>query len=52
MRAVQAVRDGEHPESVATGLGMHRKTVYGWVAKYNEDGWAALKARLCNEPIR
>ncbi len=24
---------------------MHRKTVYGWVATYNEGGWAALKAR-------
>lgn len=45
MRAVQAVLDGQHPESVALALGMHRKTVYGWVAKYNEGGWAALKAR-------
>uniref|UniRef100_UPI00389AA1FC helix-turn-helix domain-containing protein n=1 Tax=Mycobacterium sp. HUMS_1102779 TaxID=3383487 RepID=UPI00389AA1FC len=45
MRAVQAVLDGQHPESVALALGMHRKTVYGWVATYNEGGWAALKAR-------
>ena len=45
MRAVQAVLDGEHPESVAAALGMHRTTVYGWVAKYHEGGWAALKAR-------
>lgn len=45
MRAVQAVLDGQHPESVAAAHGMHRKTVYGWVAKYNEGGWAALKAR-------
>lgn len=45
MRAVQAVLDGQHPESVALALGMHRKTVYGWMAKYNEGGWAALKAR-------
>ena len=45
MRAVQAVLDGQHPESVAAAHGMHRKTVYGWVAKYNEGGWAALKAK-------
>ena len=45
MRAVQAVLGGEHPESVAAALGMHRTTVYGWVAKYHEGGWAALKAR-------
>lgn len=29
MRAVQAVLDGQHPESVAAAHGMHRKTVYG-----------------------
>src|SRR5215210_2890968 len=45
LRAVAAVEAGTHPEDVAASLGMHRKTVYGWLAKYREGGEAALKAR-------
>ena len=34
-----------HPEDVAAALGLHRKTVYGWVKKYREGGRGALLAR-------
>jgi len=44
-RAVQRVIDGAHPEEVAEALGLHRKTVYGWLAKFREGGWDALRAR-------
>jgi transposase len=45
MRAVERVEAGAHPEDVAAALGMHRKTVYGWLAKYREGGKDALRAR-------
>jgi transposase len=45
IRAVEQVESGAHPEDVAETLGLHRKTVYGWLAKYREGGKAALKAR-------
>ena len=45
LRAVDQVAAGVHPEDVADTLGMHRKTVYGWVAKLREGGRDALKAR-------
>jgi transposase len=45
MRAVEQVAAGAHPEDVAVTLGLHRKTVYGWVARYREGGADALKAR-------
>ncbi|WP_020579654.1 helix-turn-helix domain-containing protein [Actinopolymorpha alba] len=32
IRAVQQVEAGAHPEEVAATLGMHRKTVYRWLA--------------------
>lgn len=44
-RAVEQVEGGEHPEQVARALGLHRKTVYGWLAKYREGGKDALRAR-------
>jgi transposase len=44
-RAVQRVIDGAHPEEVAETLGLHRKTVYGWLAKFREGGWDALRAK-------
>lgn len=44
-RAVQAVAAGEHPEDVAAALGMHRHTVYGWLAKQRTGGTEALRAR-------
>ena len=45
LRAVDQVVAGAHPEDVATALGLHRKTVYGWLAKYREGGTEALRAR-------
>ena len=45
MRAVDQVGEGAHPEDVAAALGLHRKTVYGWLAKYREGGKDALKAQ-------
>ena len=44
-RAVGQVEQGAHPEDVAAALGLHRKTVYDWLAKYREGGKDALKAR-------
>ena len=45
LRAVDAVAAGQYPEDVAATLGMHRKTVYGWLAKAREGGRGALAAR-------
>jgi transposase len=45
IRAVGQVEQGAHPEDVAAALGLHRKTVYDWLAKYREGGMDALKAR-------
>jgi transposase len=45
LRAVDQVAAGAHPEDVAATLGLHRKTVYGWVAKLREGGREALKSR-------
>jgi len=36
IRAVERVGEGAHPEEVAAALGLHRKTVYGWLARYRE----------------
>ncbi|MBM3318106.1 MAG: helix-turn-helix domain-containing protein, partial [Candidatus Eisenbacteria bacterium] len=32
-RGVAAVQGGESPEKVAEVLGVHRSTVYGWLAR-------------------
>jgi transposase len=45
LRAVDAVAAGQHPEDVAAALGMHRKTVYGWLAKLRAGGKDALRAK-------
>jgi transposase len=45
MRAVDQVGKGAHPEDVAAALGLHRKTVYDWLARYREGGMDALRAR-------
>ena len=45
IRAVDQVGEGAHPEDVAAALGLHRKTVYAWLAKYREGGKDALKAQ-------
>lgn len=44
-RAVDQVEAGEHPEDVARVLGLHEKTVYGWLARYREGGKRSLVAR-------
>ena len=45
LRAVQQVAAGAHPEDVAAALGMHKHTVYGWLAKQRSGGTEALRAR-------
>jgi transposase len=45
VRAVEQVRAGAHPEDVALTLGLHPKTVYGWLARYREGGTDALRAK-------
>jgi transposase len=44
-RGVIAVQKGESPEKVARILGVHRTTVYGWLALYRTGGWKQLDAR-------
>jgi len=45
LRAVEQVAAGAHPEDVAETLGLHQKTVCGWLAKYREGGKGALLAK-------
>ncbi len=45
MRAVEQVAAGAHPEEVAVTMGLHKNTVYGWLAKVREGGRDALKAK-------
>ena len=45
IRAVDQVGKGAHPEDVAAALGLHRKTVYDWLAKYRAGGAGAMRAR-------
>jgi transposase len=45
IRAVDQVGEGAHPEDMVVALGLHRKTVYAWLAKYCEGGKDALKAQ-------
>jgi transposase len=45
LRAVEQVLRGLPPEYVASALGLHRKTVYGWVRLYREGGHDALLAK-------
>src|SRR3990170_6496114 len=43
-RAVQSVQSGQSPEVVALALGIHRVTMYGWLARYRNGGWGSLDA--------
>jgi transposase len=45
LRAVDQVAAGAHPEEVSRALGMHEKTVYGWLAKVRHGGRDALIAK-------
>ena len=44
-RAVRSVQEGQSPEVVAKALGIHRVTMYGWLARYRRGGWGALDAQ-------
>lgn len=44
-RAVASVQSGQRPELVVRILGIGRRTIYGWLAKYRQGGWEALDAR-------
>ena len=44
-RAVSSVQEGQSPEIVAKALGIHRVTIYGWLARYRRGGWGALDAQ-------
>jgi transposase len=43
--AVRQVQRGESPEVVARQLGIHRGTLYIWLAKHRNGGWDALEAK-------
>jgi transposase len=45
IRAVASVQEGQSPELVAKIVGIHRDTIYDWLAKYRQGGWNALKRR-------
>lgn len=44
-RAVDRVEQGADPREVARALGLHKHTVYGWVATAREQGRQALRAK-------
>lgn len=43
-RGVSAVQDGQTATLVAGVLGVHRSTLFGWLARYRRGGWGALDA--------
>lgn len=45
IRAVAAVQKGESPEGVARVMGIHRGTIYGWLALHRHGGWGRLNAK-------
>src|SRR5271156_1577510 len=44
-RAVRCVQSGERPTIVARSLGITNRTMFGWLARYRQGGWGALKAK-------
>jgi transposase len=53
VRAVRRVEQGESPETVIKALGMNRRTIYKWIARYREGGIEALKATpLAGRPLK
>jgi transposase len=53
IRAVRRVEQGESPETVIKALGMNRRTIYKWIARYREGGTEALKATpLAGRPLK
>ena len=45
IRTVKKIQSGESPEVIAKTLGIHRTTIYGWLALYRNGGWGALKSK-------
>jgi len=45
IRAVRSVQEGERPTAVARTLRVTNRTLFGWLAKYRQGGWDALKAK-------
>ena len=53
IRAVRRIEQGESPEMVIKVLGMNRRTIYKWIARYREGGIEALKATpLSGRPLK
>jgi len=53
IRAVKQVEGGESPEVVIKALGMNRRCIYKWIAKYREGGVEALRAKpLSGRPLK
>lgn len=44
-RAVKSIKNGQSPEKVAEILNVNRVTVYGWLARFRENGWSGLDAK-------
>ena len=45
LRTVKQVLDGANAEELSTALGLHSKTVFGWMADYRRGGFGALKRK-------
>ena len=45
LRTVKQVLDGANAEEVSIALGLHPKTVFGWMADYRRGGFGALKRK-------
>jgi transposase len=43
-RGISAVQDGQPVKVVAQVLGVHRSTLFGWLAQYRRGGWDGLDA--------
>lgn len=53
IRAVQAVRDGQHPNDVVKALGLGTRCIYNWLAAYRAGGLGQLRARkLFGRPMK
>jgi len=44
-RAIKRVEDGESPEVVIKSLGLHRASIYRWIAAYKKDGEKGLTVK-------
>ena len=53
IRAVRQIEQGEGPKMVIKALGMNRRTIYKWIARYREGGIDALKPTpLSGRPLK